>query len=301
MRIGVVVGRFQVPELHAGHRWVLDYAATHSDLVVVVLGIPAVVSPHDPLGLGDRLAAIGDHFKSRRWVLLPLQDVPGDDAAWSRTLDSLLYHSFPGGEFMLYGGRDCCLEHYTGRNPKQQIENNNLTPDGLSGTIERQRAAGGESTLDYRRGVIAATNRLWTPPFCVDIAAVYRDQVAMIRKAGETRWRFPGGHVDLSDTSLESAALRELAEETGLKWFGQPKYITSQRVLDSRWKGTGGRPLTTLFRIDFAKPLPMPLLKAGDDAVVAEWRSVTDGVVDTIHPAHDGLFALLQMDWATRV
>lgn len=63
------------------------------------------------------------------------------------------------------------------------------------------------------------------PALTVDIVVLYRSsdepdniEVLLIKRAREPfkeRWAFPGGFVD-KDESLEAAAARELAEETGL-------------------------------------------------------------------------------------
>lgn len=58
-----------------------------------------------------------------------------------------------------------------------------------------------------------------TRPVVATIAALFRDgQVLLVRRANPPdagRWGFPGGKVDPGET-LEQAAIRELAEETGV-------------------------------------------------------------------------------------
>jgi 8-oxo-dGTP diphosphatase len=58
-----------------------------------------------------------------------------------------------------------------------------------------------------------------TRPVVATIAVLFRqDQVLLVRRANPPdagRWGFPGGKVDLGE-SLEQAAIRELAEETGV-------------------------------------------------------------------------------------
>jgi 8-oxo-dGTP pyrophosphatase MutT (NUDIX family) len=51
---------------------------------------------------------------------------------------------------------------------------------------------------------------------CGAIVLTPENRFLMIRHRSLDRWLFPGGHLEERDTSLRQAALRELAEETGL-------------------------------------------------------------------------------------
>jgi 8-oxo-dGTP pyrophosphatase MutT (NUDIX family) len=52
---------------------------------------------------------------------------------------------------------------------------------------------------------------------CGAILVDEQQRVLLIRHNTLDRWLTPGGHVESSDTSLEQAARRELAEETGIR------------------------------------------------------------------------------------
>jgi nicotinamide mononucleotide adenylyltransferase len=39
-RVGVLIGRFQVPELTEGHKKIIDYVQEHHSQVVILLGRP---------------------------------------------------------------------------------------------------------------------------------------------------------------------------------------------------------------------------------------------------------------------
>jgi len=61
-------------------------------------------------------------------------------------------------------------------------------------------------------------------------------------RAGQ--WTIPGGHIDEKDNSIETGALRELAEETGLvcqsedlTYLGEPK-PKKYYFLTQKWSGT---------------------------------------------------------------
>ncbi|MCM3882282.1 NUDIX hydrolase [Frankia sp. R82] len=62
---------------------------------------------------------------------------------------------------------------------------------------------------------------------CGAIAVDMTYRVLQIHHRVLDRWLFPGGHVEAEDDSLEAAALRELAEETGV----QPAAVRALRDL----------------------------------------------------------------------
>ncbi len=83
-------------------------------------------------------------------------------------------------------------------------------------------------------------------------------------------WAIPGGFVQMHE-SLETAALRELEEETGVRdvyieqlyTFGQPERDPRTRVI-------------TVAYFALAPAAAFPPLRAGDDAADAQWWSMYD-------------------------
>lgn len=113
------------------------------------------------------------------------------------------------------------------------------------------------------------------PAVTVDIVVVTRERkprVLLIRRGHEPfagTWAIPGGFVDMEE-SLETAARRELKEETGvdvtdveqLHTFGDPDRDPRGRVISVAY----------LIRVDVKKVKP----KAGDDAAEAGWHSLAE-------------------------
>jgi 8-oxo-dGTP diphosphatase len=132
--------------------------------------------------------------------------------------------------------------------------------------------------------------------FTVRAAAL---QVLLIRRGKEPfkdHWAIPGGFVEM-DESLEAAALRELAEETGVTNV----YLEQLRTYGEPKRDPRGRTITVAY---FALVKAAELdPRAGDDAAGADWFSLSElpplafDHADILKDAHQGLQAKIQ--WTT--
>jgi hypothetical protein len=112
--LGVVVGRFQTPELTSGHRHLLDVVEGQVSRLLIVIGETLGGPDKDnPLDFYVRYQMI-KNFKPRA-IVVPLFDRLSD-SEWSRTLDSLCEGIARQNETVLmYGSRDSFLGHYYGK------------------------------------------------------------------------------------------------------------------------------------------------------------------------------------------
>lgn len=139
-----------------------------------------------------------------------------------------------------------------------------------------------EFVEDYKRAYAS----LPYPPIFVttDAVVLCSGHVLMIKRRaepGKGLWALPGGFVDAAkDKSVQSAAIRELREETGIK-VPAPVLtgcIEDAKVFDAIERSTRGRTITHAFKI----VLPdgdLPKVKGQDDAEKAKWIPI--GELDT--------------------
>lgn len=283
--VGVLVARFQVNELHTGHRELLDYISSRHKKVILFLGVPRIKNTkRNPLDFASRKIMVQKNYPNI--VILPLNDQRYNEK-WSRELDGLV--SVPFGEVptLLYGSRDSFIPYYGGKYPTIELEpsveyNGTDIRDELSKEII--------DSPDFRAGIVHATyaQRACTFP-TVDIVA-YNDEgeILLAKKPNEKYWRFVGGFVDRDDVSYEAAAKREFREETGGNCvIGEPKYVLSHKVDDWRYAKEESGIMTTLFMAHRSFGMASP----SDDIAEVAWVKVNKlsnyrGVRTMIMPEH---------------
>ena len=112
-RIGVIIGRFQVPRLalHPGYRALLTHVARENDAVLIVLGEAPQPDQRNPLSFRHRQAMFAEEYPA--FGVLSLPDEPSD-AAWVHHLDALIASAVGAAPatVRLYGGRGSFLETY---------------------------------------------------------------------------------------------------------------------------------------------------------------------------------------------
>lgn len=148
--VGVIVGRFQLDKLHAGHKCLIETVRSRHQCYAVAIGITVDGTPtqKDPLSYHMRASMILEDFKD--CVTFPIQDI-NDDDVWSKKLDEAIRQAFPQGTVRLYGGRDSFIPAYTGEFPTTEI----TAVDGTSGTEVRNRVgASPASNAEFRKGLI---------------------------------------------------------------------------------------------------------------------------------------------------
>ncbi len=231
---GVIVGRFQVAELHEGHRDLIDSVMARHDKVVVLLGIAPVANTiNNPLDFESRKQMLQATYPSL--TVLYVKDV-NDDAKWSKAVDATVGDVLgPTRTALLYGSRDSFIQHYTGRFDTHELPNRHV----MSGAEYRERIGKvAKDSADWRAGVIwASRNRYPTSYQTVDVAIFNKDfsKILLGKKANEDGWRLIGGFADPASPSLEDDAYREVKEETGIN-LDSVEYVRSFTIDDWRYR-----------------------------------------------------------------
>ena len=293
---GVIVGRFQVTDLHEGHMELFRQVRARHKTIVVFVGVaPAGLTQDHPLDYPTRKAMIQAKFPD--FIVLPLRDTKDDDS-WSAQLDYALSGVADFGDITLYGGRDSFVPHYTGKFKPVELT---LLPEiaAIKGTDNRKEFSNTVvDSSDFRKGMVYAAHHLWPVLLpCVDIAIFNGDytEVLLGRKAGEDKFRFIGGHAEKKHGSYESGARSEVIEEAGLD-PDKMEYIGSTVVDDWRYR-TADRGVMTAF---FATTSMSMAATAGDDIVEVRWFKVNKLTASDLVDTHQVLYRMLA-DYRNRI
>lgn len=270
--VGVLVGRFQVPSLHEGHRDVLDFVAARHDSVILFLGTPGhgQSTQMNPLDFKAREQMIREEYPE--FSIFFIEDQPTDEY-WSRYLDKMIAtHTTASQSAMLYGSRDSFISHYSGKHPTIELE----AEQKISGTAVREEVKRNrpKNSQEWREGVVYGTfDRFPIPWTTVDIAIFNEteDEILLGQKENEKLWRLPGGFHEVSSPSFEADARREAMEETNLS-ITDPEYVSSSPINDWRYRTEVDKITTILFRCraQFGKA------EGGDDLPTVKWFKVAD-------------------------
>ena len=278
--VAVIVGRFQVNELHEAHIDLITSVLNKHDRVLLFLGNSTIRNTlNNPLDYRARRTMIADKFPTVE--IHYINDNPSD-TTWTKNLDKLIGEQLlPMQTVTLYGSRDSFLKCYTGKYTTCELEATTF----ISGTEVRRRVCNNyPPTADYRAGMIAATAYRFPTAFqTVDIAVVNdKGELLLARKPEEKKWRFIGGFSDPASVSLEEDAKREVQEEAGVE-VGNITYLGSTLINDWRYRGEIDKIKTALFvaKYVFGKP------EGADDVAEVKWVSINNltknDIVETHH------------------
>jgi bifunctional NMN adenylyltransferase/nudix hydrolase len=293
--LGVVVGRFQLHELHAGHIGLLDFVNDRSDKMLILVGHSSVrYTPDNPYPVSIRKQVLETRYPDA--IILPLADSQSSHEHWSAVLDETIKGINDGREVTLYGSRDSFIPKYYGEFKTEEIP----AVSQHSATCVRDEVSG-EFLNDpaFRRGWLSAIYSQYTVTDpTVDVAVHNSDfsQVLLGRRGKGSPLRFFGGFVDPEDDSYEMAARREREEEvTGIKTMG-PEYIGSVKVDCPRYGGSKYGIMTTLFSMEYIKGDPV----ASDDMAgdhlskgSVEWVDLDESLSSAIDKNHIPLLEML--------
>lgn len=293
--VGVIIGRFQVPDLHDAHIDLIQTVVDRHPKVIILLGLsPCKTTYNNPLDFESRKQLILQRFPDVN--VLYIKDECSDEV-WSKKLDSQVEDLLgPNHKAVLYGSRDSFIPHYKGHLTVIELEPNRV----ISGTELRKEASNKvKSSPDFRHGVIWGVNNMF--PSClptVDVAIVdtVSRRVLLAKKPSEKLYRFIGGFASPKSESYEADAKREAIEETGLE-IGDPEYVGSTLIDDWRYRKENNKIKTMFFVSKYIFGSP----QANDDISEVRWFSLTEITKPNFEvvPEHNPLFTMF-LEWVSK-
>lgn len=266
--IGVIIGRFQVDNLHEGHKQLITDVLSRHDRVLILLGTTQILSTkNNPLDFISRKLMIESEFPMV--VVSNIMDYPVSNKLWSSQVDIKIKEIFPIGSVLLYGSRDSFISSYEGKFDCVELDSIYTA----TGTEIREKIRRGIfDNPSFRAGQIYALSNTHDSAFsCVDVAILKNDEILLGRKTGREGYCFIGGFVDPTDTNYEHAARREVHEETGLV-IESFKYISNMRIDDMRYRNENSKIFSTLFVGYYSSGRPQP----NDDINELKWFKLSE-------------------------
>lgn len=268
--VGVIVGRFQVHELHQAHIDLISTVCAKHSKVILFLGLsPLKSTKTNPLDFESRMKMIREKFPDV--IIMYIGDM-SSDSEWSKKLDKQISDMTGANQsVILYGSRDSFLSRYSGHYKVRE-----LVPEVIVSGTEVRKSISRKvmNTPDFRAGAIWATFQGYDSAIpTVDIAIFNDDctKLLMARKPNESKIRFVGGFATPDSQSFEEDAAREAKEETGGSTeFSPMVYVGSAKIDDWRYRSESSKIKTMFFacKVMWGNP------KASDDIEHLEWVDV---------------------------
>lgn len=288
--VGIIVGRFQTPSLHKGHRALFRHVIARHKTVLVVLGTTYTPSENDPYAYEIRVGMITSTFPKQRFKFICSEALPPKDQARSRVLDLRIKAAIGDSKAVLYGSSDSIVHTYQGAYPKRELK-----PVRSPRATEIRNSIGIVNSVDFRKGVAwAVRTRAAISYPTVDVAVVDGERVLLIEKADDPgEWRFPGVFFNPElDQSVEDAAERCIKKELRGVRAGSPVEIGSTKVEDWRLRRTKDTIVTYVMRAFYESGEPKP----GEGISRVRWVPYQQ-VQRTIGKTHKPLAKLMKYRW----
>ena len=172
-KFGVIVGRFQVPELTEGHKHLFVKACLTFKKIIIILGDTKTfpsgykrMDSHDPYSFELRKTMILEWaneytmLQDKLYGIYKIEDI-GNLGLWNEKLDQML--EFLGEkDYVMVGSRDSFAQGYRGKYPVHIIESDDEFKN-ISGTEERQHLyktyaelirSEGNVSSEFRKGIL---------------------------------------------------------------------------------------------------------------------------------------------------
>ena len=304
--LAVIIARFQVPELHAGHTKLLEEGFAHGEHVLILLGLSKTgkITDDDPLDFKTRKILL-EFELAKNLANVTIMPIKGksNNRVWSESVDAII-SNFDTNSVVLLGGKDSFIPHYSGKYRAEEIDYVDVSGGGTTireNIGHRIPYSDSLATKHFAHGAIWSQENRYPVNIPVVDIMVFQDekeeQILLGRKAGETVWRFAGGYLDIEDKSYAHAAARELGEEMGL-FPGIPnmEFVTTVGIDDWRYSKSKDRMISTVFKC-YAHPGGLSGARPGDDLEELMLFNVSVDGGSTIVEGENGNTAMLSDHW----
>jgi bifunctional NMN adenylyltransferase/nudix hydrolase len=310
----ILIGRFQ--PFHNAHLEIVKQAAKISKSIVIIVGSSFQPRTYkNPFTFDDRKSmiesAILDSGIDIEYHIEPNIDTIYNDQAWAARIQNIV-SKHASGKIGVIGHKKDGSSYYLNMFPQWNFVGVPLF-EPLDATSIRDlffaknmnfnfiRSVVPTSTLDFLKNFSGTeeygqlvreksfvetykmqfVNLPYPPVFVTtDAVVIQSGHVLMIKRRsepGKGLWALPGGFLNAqTDESVESAMLRELREETGIRVPAPilKGNIKDSKVFDAIGRSARGRTITHAFKI----VLPdgeLPKVKGADDAEKAKWVPIS--------------------------
>jgi bifunctional NMN adenylyltransferase/nudix hydrolase len=269
--VGVVVARFQVPALHEGHRYILEYVLERHKTALVILGCSPIMTDRNPLSFEIRQGMIESAYP-QKFTIVSSDSLPSSYEERSRRIDEVIRNKFPNRQAVIYGSRDSFVHTYRGVFETHEV------PTVFSGSAtEIREKVDVIDSVDFRSGIIYANlhrKRVGYPTVDVAILDSTSEQVLLVgKKDEEGKLRFPGVFFDPElDDSYESAGVRCIAKEVPGIIVEPMQIARSLRINDWRFRKTHDQVVTILLKTTYVSG--EVVLGSGVDSL--QWINLDD-------------------------
>lgn len=316
----VFCGRFQ--PFHRGHESVVAQALEKANEVVIVIGSSFQPrSTKNPFTFEERKRMIQSVFPTHRVKIVGVQDYPYDDNAWVSEVQRAVNSVKTGTNTGLIGHSKDSSSYYLKIFPqwRNHVEVENV--EGINATDIREKyleeAALSSLTskkitydflepwrhtdtwwnLHYEYKDIKNYKNTWKsapyePTFVTtDAVLTQSGYILLIKRGGfpyKNCWALPGGYL-AQGHFIEDNMVKELREETCVKIPAKVLRgsIENVKIFDHPDRDPRGRTITHAFHIDLGYPdEKLPRVKAGDDAIHAEWVPLSEITSDKMSFDH---------------
>lgn len=291
---GVIVGRFQVHRMTAGHLDLFNRVFEKHKTVLVVLGCsPKRLARKNALTFEMRRQMISEEYPNADLRIAKITDV-GNDEVWNRNLDKIINEAIPdayNGNTVLYGSRDSFIKYYDGAFPTEALEAH-ITE---TGTEMRERVLNRKHfSDDFRAGRISAAYDQYPKTWATVDTAILNGkggwgQLLLVRKPGEKKFQFCGGFSEPFSSSFEEDAIREVKEELKID-VHYLRYVGSALIDDWRYRDDVDKIKTTFFVAHMVNDDDVP--DAKDDIEECRWFHIREITEENFQPIHFPLLAL---------